>query len=98
VRDLSACLPTGHRSLGWLFNRFHGKLEFSAFVQADGLDFDDLPFAEYVLDLVNAVVGDFRDVHQPLGVGQDFHERREIHDTEDGADFNLLRNLPDQCQ
>ncbi len=58
---------------------FAGKLDLVAFL-ADALDHDLLAFFQLVAHVLDATVGDFRDVQQAVGAREDFDERAEIND------------------
>src|SRR3989441_1049996 len=54
-------------------------------VDLDHLDGDLVAFAQHVLDGADTRLGDLRDVQQPLGIGNHFDERAELHDLLDLA-------------
>src|SRR5882762_7627883 len=58
-------------------------------VHGDHLHQDLVAFLEHVLHLLHPRVGEIRDVHEPVGAGEDLHERAELHDPPHGAEIGL---------
>src|SRR5216117_3651289 len=57
-----------------------GEPHLAVAVDLDDLDEDLVTLGQHVLDRANPVLGDLRDVQEPLGVGDDLHERAELDD------------------
>ena len=60
-------------------NGFPGKLDFVPFL-ADAFDQNLLTFLQLVTHVLHPAVGDFGNVQEPIGSGEDFNERAEIDD------------------
>src|SRR5213083_2312329 len=57
-----------------------GEPHLAVAVDLDDLDEDLVTLGQHVLDRANPVLGDLRDVQEPLGVGDDLHERAVLDD------------------
>src|SRR5690606_35892835 len=74
----------GRRALAF-FHGLHRQADAALLVDFQHLDLDHVAFAELVGDLLHALSGDLRDVHQAVLARQDGHERTEVHDLGDLA-------------
>src|SRR5688572_8969577 len=63
----------------------HRQADAALLVDFQHLDLDHVAFLELVRDLLDALVGDLRDVHQAVLARQDGDERTEVHDLGDLA-------------
>src|SRR5262252_8325682 len=64
------------------------KLDLVAFF-ADAFHEVLLPFLQFVPDIADPPVGDFRNMQQTVGAGKDLNKGSEIDDAADGADIGL---------
>src|SRR6185295_13689351 len=86
------CRGGGSRSI---FGRgLHRQAQPALVVGLEHLDLDDLAFLDVIGDLVDALLGDLRDVQQTVLAGQDLHDRAEIEQAEhrafvDASDFHF---------
>ena len=64
------------------------QLDLVAF-DADHLHHDLIAFLQLIPDIANPVFGDFRNVQQAVGAGEDLDERAEIRDADDFAEIGL---------
>src|SRR6185312_12882911 len=78
-----AALALGHR--------LHGQADAALLVHFQHLDLDDVAFLELVGDLLDALVGDLRHVHQAVLARHDGDERTEVHQLGDLALVDAAR-------
>src|SRR5690606_12829299 len=80
--------------------RLHAEADAALLVDLEHLHLDHIAFLELVADLLDALVGDLRDVHQAIATRQDGDERAEVHQLRhlalvDAADFHVRGDLLD---
>src|SRR6185436_2511532 len=68
---------------------FPGDAHPAASVDLDDLDENLLPLVDLVPHLVDPVLGDLRDVQEPLDAREDLDERAEVDDAHDLAEVGL---------
>ena len=90
--------------LGPLFlqNRFARQADAIAF-DRQHLDQHLIAFLQFVADILDAVLGNFGDVQQAVGAGENLHESAEVGQTRDLSEISLAhlgrrRNLADHLQ
>src|SRR3546814_18518674 len=64
---------------------------YTTLFRSQHLDLDDVAFLELVGDLLDALVGDLRHVHQAVLAGGDGDERAEVHQLDDLALVDAAR-------
>src|SRR5688500_9763756 len=62
-----------------------GEPDLPRAIDLEDLYVDDVAFLEDVRDLTNTLVGQLRDVHEPVGAREDLDEGTEVDDLADGA-------------
>src|SRR5207248_1902298 len=70
----------GQLLAGFLVDEAHREADLTARIDLDQLDPDLLAFAQDVADILDPLVLDLADVHQPVLAGHESHERAEIDD------------------
>src|SRR5690606_15842455 len=74
-----------------LLDGLHGQADATLLVHFQHLDLHGVAFLELVGDLLDALVGNLRDVHQAVLAGGDGDEGAEVHDLGDAALVNAAR-------
>jgi hypothetical protein len=71
-----------------LFEQFlDGQLDAAALIHVQHLDLDLVTLGEMIRDILDALVGDLRDVQQAVLARQDVDEGTEVHDALDRCPF-----------
>src|SRR5882724_1023357 len=65
-----------------------GKLNLIAFF-ADALDHYLLAFFQFIANIANATISDFRNVKEPVSTRKDFDKRAEVYDAANSANICL---------
>src|SRR5438270_286261 len=73
----------GQLLTGFLVDQAHRQANLAARIDLEQLDLDLLAFAQDVADVLDPLVFDLRDVHQPILAGHEGHEGSEIDDAGD---------------
>ena len=81
LRSGSSALFVGHG--------LHRKLDAAAVIGLENLDADNLAFLDVVLDLVDALLGDLRDMQQTILARQNLNNGTEIKNLENGTFVDL---------
>ena len=92
VAAMSRHAPLGHGQQG-----FSRKSHLAIAIDIDAFYLDGIPDFEDAFHPIDALVGQFRYMHQPIGAGKDFDKGAEIGYSANGAgvfpaDFRLLDN------
>src|SRR4051794_4936912 len=70
----------GQLFAGFLIDQAHRQSHLSALIDLEKLDLDLLAFRQNVADVLDPLVLDFGDMHQPVLAGHEGHECTEIDD------------------
>src|SRR5574343_766765 len=76
----------------FLGDSLHGELDATTVVGFENLDADDLTFLDVVFNLIDALLGDLRDVQQAILARQNLNDGTEVEDLQHGT-FVDLANL-----
>src|SRR5499426_1633723 len=89
LTGLDSALPVSAlRSLLFFEKRLAAEADLVTF-DADAFDQNLLAFFQLVAHVADAIIGDFRNVQQAFGAGEDLDERAEIDDARDGSEVTL---------
>ena len=72
-----------------LIDRPHRKLDLAAIVEANDLHFDLIAHGHNIADFADALLRQFRDVHQAILAAQEIHKGPEVHQLDDLTVVNL---------